>query len=93
MSEVKFDPALIKMLRNSVPKAIAESLVDVHPMDPTLFKQAMDAGMTEEQLIAEGYEPVSHMKLLWGRKMVSQFDNKSGFVASDGVPDTSDDRG
>lgn len=34
MSEVKFDPALIKMLRNSVPKAIAESLVNVQPMDP-----------------------------------------------------------
>jgi hypothetical protein len=68
MSEVKFDPALIKMLRNSVPKAIAESLVNDQPMDPTLFKQAMDAGMTEEQLVAEGYEPVSHTKLLWRKK-------------------------
>jgi hypothetical protein len=59
---------LLDLIRKTVPNRIAEELLSVQPMDPTLGKQLMEGGMSEAQLIAEGYEPVSNMRLLWVQK-------------------------
>lgn len=68
MSEVKIDPKLIETLRKSVPLALAESLVHVQQMDPTVVRDLYNSGMTTEQLKAAGYVPVSKLGLMWTKQ-------------------------
>jgi hypothetical protein len=58
---------LLDLIRKTVPNRIAEELLSVQPMNVD-YKALMESGMSEAQLIAEGYEPVSGMKLLWVKK-------------------------
>lgn len=46
-------------------RRMAEALVFVQPMDPTLMRQLMDAGRDEKTLVEEGYQPVSSHRILW----------------------------
>lgn len=60
---------LLQMIGNSIPDQIAKSLVSVQPMNPVGFKEAMDEAMSEDELIANGYEPVCpHTRLMWRKK-------------------------
>lgn len=60
------NPELIKAIRNMVPQQIAEELVNVQPIDPKVFKDLYENACSEEQLIAEGYEPIDpQSKMLW----------------------------
>jgi hypothetical protein len=58
-------PDDINGLRSLLPNLIAEKLVSVQPMDPNIFKDAYDAAMSEEDLIAQGYHPISDLKMMW----------------------------
>lgn len=64
----RFDPKLIQMVRETIPNIIAKEILSVQPMDPALGKQLMEGGMSEAQLRAEGYEPVSCHGVLWMKK-------------------------
>ncbi len=48
-----------------VVQKIAEEIISVQPMDPTIMKDLYYAGKSEEDLKAEGYKPVSRLGLLW----------------------------
>ena len=48
------------------PKEIAEELCAVQPMPADTFKKLYDAAKSEEELIKEGYKPVSEdTRLMW----------------------------
>ena len=59
---------LIPLMRDMVPKLLAEDILSVQPMAHDLFKRLYDEGMDEAELIAQGYEPVSDLKLMWRKK-------------------------
>lgn len=61
----QFDPKLLQMMRRMIPNVIAEDIINVQPMDPMIYQRLMDAAMSEEDLLAEGYKPVSHHRLMW----------------------------
>ena len=63
-----FKQKLIDMIRKTAPSKIAEELVNVQPMPSDLGKRIMEHAKTEEELIADGYEPVSHHRVLWIKK-------------------------
>ena len=61
------NPTILKMIRESVPALIAQDLVNAQPMDVD-FKCIAEPGMTQEALLAEGYQPVSNLGLMWVKK-------------------------
>ena len=56
---------LTDSLRKSIPDEVAKQLVSVQPMDYLLLKNLLEAGSTEEELVADGYEPISEFKLMY----------------------------
>ena len=63
-----FKQKLIDMIRKTAPNKIAEELVNVQPINLEIGKLLMEHGMNEDELIAEGYTPVSHHKIMWIKK-------------------------
>jgi hypothetical protein len=68
MSEKSDLSKCIDMARQILPKMIAEELISVQPMDSVNMKAIWENAMFEEELIKEGYEPVSQHKLIWIKK-------------------------
>lgn len=56
---------IIRMLRHSIPNKIVKELVQTQSMPSNTFKDLLDYASTEEELIKNGYTPVSCHKLLW----------------------------
>lgn len=56
--------ACIQRKRGSTPESIAQDILSVQPMTDSL-KGLFDAGQTHEELISQGYSPVSRMGLLY----------------------------
>lgn len=48
-----------------IAEEIAREIIDVQPMPPDLFKNMLASATPREQLIKEGFKPVSRMGLLW----------------------------
>ena len=59
---------MLSLMRMLTPQKMAEDLLAVQPMAPDLFKRLYDEGMDETELVAQGYEPVSDLKLMWRNK-------------------------
>jgi len=59
---------LIAMLRKQIPNDIANELVGVQPMPSDIGQRLMEEGMSEKDLIEQGYEPVSGHRLMWIKK-------------------------
>ena len=49
-------------------RKIAEEIISVHPTDPEIFSKIKENSMTREELIVNGYEPVSKLGLMWVKK-------------------------
>jgi hypothetical protein len=62
------DQKLLDSLRQIIPQTIAEELLSVQPMSTDAFKKVLDDSMSEADLIAAGYKPVSPLKLMWVKK-------------------------
>lgn len=54
--------------RNFLSQKIAEELNSVQPMPSDAIKNLYEASKNEEELKAEGYEPVSEIGLVWVNK-------------------------
>jgi len=63
-----FLSGLIPLVRKMNPQRIAEDICDVQPMPNDLMKRTMEAAKDEKWLIENGYEPVSHHRLMWTKK-------------------------
>lgn len=68
ISDIVFDPKVLELIRKTMPRLIAEEIIGVQPMDPNLFKDVLDNAMSEEDLIKQGYEPVSSHRLMWVKR-------------------------
>lgn len=62
------DKDLLKVLREAVPDLIAKQITSVQPIPADAIKKMMEAAMPESDLIANGYEPISELKLVWRKK-------------------------
>lgn len=47
------------------PNLIAAQLLSVQPMKDDTFSKLLENSRSESELIADGYEPVSNISLLW----------------------------
>jgi hypothetical protein len=47
---------------------LAEELCSVQPMPSDIFKNLYECAKKEEDLIKEGYKPVSRLRLMWIKK-------------------------
>lgn len=56
---------MTKLTPQQIAEQIAEEIVNVQPMPSDLFKNLIASSTPREQLIAEGYKPVSRIGLLW----------------------------
>jgi len=56
------------MIDKDMARKIAEEIISVQPMDPELFKKLTDNSMSKEELIANGYKPVSSLGLMWTKE-------------------------
>lgn len=59
----------ISLLRRSIPSDFANEIVNAQPMDEDILTTLYDGSKTETELKDEGYEPVSAMSLMWGKKL------------------------
>lgn len=62
---------LMPQIRNIMPQRLAEQLCSVQPIQlpSDAIQQLMSGGKTEQELIAEGYEPVCEQtRLMWIKK-------------------------
>ena len=55
----------LNSIRETTPNLIAEDLCSVQPMDTNIIKNLLTASKTKEDLILEGYKPVSNLGLMW----------------------------
>lgn len=62
------EQTLIRLIGKAVVDKMADDILSVQPMPNDMFKRLKDAAMSEKELIANGYEPVSEHKLLWIKK-------------------------
>ncbi|QDJ96498.1 hypothetical protein Xoosp13_312 [Xanthomonas phage Xoo-sp13] len=65
------DVELRELIRKVFPAKIANDLVNVQPINTDAYAGLIKNGLTEEELIAQGYEPVSSTGLLWIKKGTS----------------------
>ncbi len=64
----KYSSEVFALIRKTIPKLIAEEIVGVQPMNADL-KSIIDLGKSEEELLAEGYEPICPItRLMWVKK-------------------------
>lgn len=57
---------LVDMIRRiDVPNMMAMELVDTQPILPSVFSDLIARSSSKEQLVNEGYKPVSQTGLLW----------------------------
>jgi hypothetical protein len=56
---------LIKRIREITPNMIAQELVDIQPIHSNIFSDLMASAFSDDQLVKEGYKPVSKLGLLW----------------------------
>lgn len=63
---------LIDMIRRTTPEAIAKEIAEVQPINSNTMELLLELAstQTEEELRAEGYEPVdpNGFSLLWSKK-------------------------
>ena len=62
------EKALMRLIGKALVEEMAKDILSVQPMPDDLMKRVFDAAMSEQDLIANGYEPVSDHKLLWIKK-------------------------
>lgn len=60
-----YDHELIRTIRKNFPSKLAEELVSVQPMPESAMREMLDCSMSEEELKAQGYKPVSEIGLMW----------------------------
>lgn len=60
-----YNQELMKLIRETNSKTIAEELVSVQPMDPKLISDLYKAGKDKEWLEKNNYKPVSSLGLLY----------------------------
>jgi len=66
--KVNFSQLAVNELRKKLPEEMAKELVGVQPMPSDILEEVLKNTKTENDLIREGYEPVSRFKLLWIKK-------------------------
>lgn len=60
---------VIALIRKMAPDAIGKELASVQPVPSDIVKEVFDNAMSEEELIANGYEPLCpHTRLTWIKK-------------------------
>jgi hypothetical protein len=52
-------------LGKEIARQMAEEIVNVQPMPSDAFQALLDSAKSEDDLVKEGYKPVSRFKLLW----------------------------
>lgn len=65
---LEFSLELIAEMRKTFMDKIASDILSVQPMSPTLLDGVFENAKTRDQLITEGYKPVSQMGLMWIKK-------------------------
>ena len=55
-------------LGRKIAEKMANEIVSVQPMPNDVMQKLLENSKHENDLIREGYEPVSHFKLLWMKK-------------------------
>ena len=58
----------IKVIRETMAQKIAEEICSVQPMPNNLIADLIKESKSSEELKAEGYEPVSNLRLMWIKK-------------------------
>ncbi len=65
----EFSPELIRAIRESVPRKMAEDICSVQPLENTFWTEDVYYGNDEKWLKENGYEPVEKDgQLLWIKK-------------------------
>ena len=68
-TKIEYDQATIDQIRKHTMDEMARQILSVQPMDPKIFINMLDAAMSEEELVKNGYEPVDSVtKLMWRKK-------------------------
>jgi hypothetical protein len=62
----------IKFVRTNTISQIAESILSVQPMPTDGFQILYNNSKSEIELVSDGFEPVSHHKLMWIKKEQEQ---------------------
>lgn len=69
MSEKSDLSKCIDMVRQILPKMMAQDLAYIKQMPGVIIKEIPEDGMSEEELIEQGFNPIDrHTKLIWIKK-------------------------
>jgi len=58
----------LDMVRKTMPDQIAKDILEVNVVDPNIMKELYENSKSEEELVKEGFKPVSGMKLVWTKE-------------------------
>jgi hypothetical protein len=64
----KTNPELINLVRSVNVHQLVKELVNVQPMGDNVMKNLIDESMTEQELIDNGFTPVSDHGIMWIKK-------------------------
>lgn len=63
----QYDKVLISKIRDLTPNLLAEELCSVQPIPSDALRPLLENAKSREDLIAEGYRPVSRIGLMWAK--------------------------
>lgn len=59
------DKDILRLIRQTSANVIAESIINVQPMPSSIINELRKVSKTEKELVEDGYEPVSSIKLMY----------------------------